>query len=170
MRRKLLLSNPLKCGIDEERRFPRFADLVSNYQNLGLEQCDQIGRFFKDFGNKISCKRSPKCCCLFGLFLKKTYSYVNTALATFWATFGKIWATFYSNIWSLWLNQQGFVFHQFCFRRRRRLLRIREIWHKRIVIKMKLFASNFLIFNFYRFRSYTKANQRRAIKIKIRAM
>ena len=31
---------------------------------------------------------------------EKLNSYVKTALATFWATLGKIWATFYSNIWS----------------------------------------------------------------------
>ena len=27
-------------------------------------------------------------------------------MATFWATFGNIWATFYSNIWSHWLRQK----------------------------------------------------------------
>ena len=30
------------------------------------------------------------------------YSYVKTDVASFLATFGNIWATFYLNIWSHW--------------------------------------------------------------------
>ena len=37
---------------------------------------------------------------------KNPHSCVKTADATFWATFGNIWATFYSNIWSHWLRQK----------------------------------------------------------------
>ena len=33
-------------------------------------------------------------------YFEKPHFYVKTALATFKATFGKNWATFYSNIWS----------------------------------------------------------------------
>ena len=33
-------------------------------------------------------------------YFEKPHSYVKTTLATFWATFGKNWATFFSNIWS----------------------------------------------------------------------
>ena len=36
--------------------------------------------------------------------LKKLYSFAKTTVATFWVTFGNIWATFYSNIWSHWLQ------------------------------------------------------------------
>ena len=43
-------------------------------------QCDQIGRFLKVLGNKISNN--------FLGYFEKTHSYVKTALATFWATFG----------------------------------------------------------------------------------
>ena len=32
--------------------------------------------------------------------LEKPHSHVNTAVATFWATFANIWATFCFNIWS----------------------------------------------------------------------
>ena len=34
-------------------------------------------------------------------------------MATFWATFSKTWATFYSNIWSHWIllkNDHKFIF------------------------------------------------------------
>ena len=36
-------------------------------------------------------------------------SYVKTDVASFWATFGNIWATFYLNIWSHWrqTDQRG---------------------------------------------------------------
>ena len=33
-------------------------------------------------------------------YFEKPHFYVKTALAIFWATFGKNWATFNSNIWS----------------------------------------------------------------------
>ena len=37
--------------------------------------------------------------------LKKPYFHVKTAVATFWTTFGNIWAAFYSNIWSHWVSR-----------------------------------------------------------------
>ena len=40
-----------------------------------------------------------------GIF-EKPHSFVKIAVATVWATFGNIWATFYSNIWSHWLRQK----------------------------------------------------------------
>ena len=40
-------------------------------------------------------------------FFEKPYSYVKTALATFWSTLGKTRATFYTNIWSHWDRQAG---------------------------------------------------------------
>ena len=33
----------------------------------------------------------------------------QTGVATFWATFGKTWATFYSNIWSHWWPLLGLI-------------------------------------------------------------
>ena len=73
--------------------------------SLPCEQCDQIGRFWKIIGNKISSKRSGNDWHLLGYF-EKPNSYEKTAFATFWATFGKNWATFYSNIWlhCFWAN------------------------------------------------------------------
>ena len=35
-------------------------------------------------------------------YFEKPHFYLSTAVSTFWATFGEIWATFYSNIWSHW--------------------------------------------------------------------
>ena len=62
-------------------------------------QCDQIGQFFKVLGNKIASKRGQMIGNFLGYF-EKPHSYAKTALGTFWATFGKNWATFNSNIWS----------------------------------------------------------------------
>ena len=50
-------------------------------------QCDQIGRFLKVLGDKICNKSSPNYYQLFGLF-EKPHSYVKTAVATSWVTFG----------------------------------------------------------------------------------
>ena len=38
----------------------------------------------------------------FWAFCKNITFWLNYTVATFWANFGKIWATFYSNIWSHW--------------------------------------------------------------------
>ena len=57
-------------------------------------QCDQIGRFLRVLGNKISDKSGTDYCQLFGL------SYVKTTVVTFWATFHNILDTFYFNRWS----------------------------------------------------------------------
>ena len=38
----------------------------------------------------------------FSGYIEKLHSYVTIAKATSWVTFGNIWATFYSTIWSHW--------------------------------------------------------------------
>ena len=43
-------------------------------------QCDQIGRFLKVFGNKISSKRSPNDWQIFGLFWKTSYEKMHWLL------------------------------------------------------------------------------------------
>ena len=53
------------------------------------DQCDQIGRFLKVFGNKNSSKRSPNDWPLVGLSWKTSLLCKN-CIATFWTTFGKI--------------------------------------------------------------------------------
>ena len=72
------------------------SSMAKSSLNCTPVQCDQIGRFLKVLGNWISSKRSPNDWQLFGCF-EKPHSFVKTA---FWATFGKYWATFFSNIWS----------------------------------------------------------------------
>ena len=57
---------------------------------LHASQCDQIGRFLKVLGDKFSNKGISN---FFGYF-EKPHSYVSTAAATSWVTFGNIWATF----------------------------------------------------------------------------
>ena len=37
-------------------------------------------------------------------YFEKPHSYVKTGVATSWVTLGNIWATFYSNIWSHWVE------------------------------------------------------------------
>ena len=74
-----------------------FSCVCQRWQHFYADQCDQIGRFLKVLCNKISSKTSN----FFGYF-EKPHSYVKTCMATSWVTFGNIWATFYSNIWSYW--------------------------------------------------------------------
>ena len=50
-----------------------------------------IGNFFGNFG--------------------KSHTYIKTAAATVWATFGNIFFTFYSNIWSHWTRQTLTKYH-----------------------------------------------------------
>ena len=58
-------------------------------------QCDQIGRISKALSNKFSYKSSPNTLHLFKAALKTTLFKKKC-----WDYFlGKIWATFYSNIW-----------------------------------------------------------------------
>ena len=57
------------------------------------QQCDQIGRFFKVLGDKIS-KKVAQIISNFSGYFEKPNSYVKTAMATSWVTFGNIWATF----------------------------------------------------------------------------
>ena len=48
--------------------------------------------------------------------LKKPYFHVKTAVATFWTTFGNIWAAFYSNIWlHCFSNEFFFTFFDIFF-------------------------------------------------------
>ena len=52
---------------------------------------------------------------LFGDFLGKFETitfYLKTAVSTFWGNFVKIWGTFYSNIWSHWLQRQQSICQQ----------------------------------------------------------
>ena len=51
-----------------------------------------------DFWKLVATKSLTKVAQIIGNFLgyfEKTHSYVKTAVATFWATFGIIWATFF---------------------------------------------------------------------------
>ena len=67
--------------------------------NVCSVQCDQIGRFLKVLGNRLSCKISPNDWKVFGLFWK-TSLLLKTALPTFLGNFWKNFATFFSKIWS----------------------------------------------------------------------
>ena len=57
--------------------------------------------FWKFLATKILAKEAQIIGNFLG-YLEKPHSYVKTALATFCTSFGKNWATFYSNIWSHW--------------------------------------------------------------------
>ena len=82
------------CKANSEN-FPRLK--TAHYCKLSL-QCDQIGRFLEVLGNKISSEKTKWMATFWGFW--KASLLWKTALATFWATFGKNWATFYFNIWS----------------------------------------------------------------------
>ena len=73
--------------------------VVVSSSSHATNQSDQIGRFLKVLGNKISSKSSQIIGNFLGYF-EYPHSYVKTAVATFWATLGNIWTTFYFNIWS----------------------------------------------------------------------
>ena len=62
-------------------------------------QCDQIGRISKVLG-EIFCFKKAEMYSDFLAILKNIHFPIITALATFWATFGNIWATFNFSIWS----------------------------------------------------------------------
>ena len=66
---------------------------------FSYKQCDQIGRFFKFLCHLFSLKL-PNCILTFWATLKSIHLKVKTDQATYWATYGLIWATFYFNIWS----------------------------------------------------------------------
>ena len=57
------------------------------------DQCDQIGQFFKVLVNNFAWKSSPKTLESFWAVLKYI-TFSKTAVASIWATFGNIWATF----------------------------------------------------------------------------
>ena len=61
----------------------------------------RLGDFWKFLATKFLAKEAQIICNFLGYF-EIPHSHVKTALATFWATFGKFRATFYSNIWSHW--------------------------------------------------------------------
>ena len=71
----------------------------SEQEEKGFNQCDPIGRFLKIICVNVSVKISPKIWLRVRLFENITFQ-VTTAVATFWATFGKLWSTFDFNIWS----------------------------------------------------------------------
>ena len=74
----------------------RYCCSVSSYESLFLvdgDWCDQIGRFLKALGDKLSFKSSPNVQCVLGYFENITFS-VKTAIVTFLGNFRKNWATF----------------------------------------------------------------------------
>ena len=60
---------------------------------VSILQCDQIGRFFKVLGGKLSYKSSPNVWWLKGHFENISFE-VKTAVVTFLGNFIKNWATF----------------------------------------------------------------------------
>ena len=64
--------------------------LNSNFV-VPTHQWDQIRRFWKVLGSKVSCKSSSNILQQFRAIVKN---------CTFWATSKENWATYYSNIWS----------------------------------------------------------------------
>ena len=68
-------------------------------KNINCYQCDKIGRFLKVFGDNFSYKSSPNTWCILG-FSQNTIFELKTTVASFWATFGRNYATFYDKIWS----------------------------------------------------------------------
>ena len=77
-------------------------------------QCDQIGRFLEFLGNKFYYKVAQMLVDFLGICEKHCF-FSQTGQATFWATFGKTWATFYFNIWSHCF-QRPLPFHLHCFK------------------------------------------------------
>ena len=59
----------------------------------------RLGDFWKYSATKFLAKVAQIIGNILGYF-EYPHSYVKTAVATFWATLGNIWATFYFNIWS----------------------------------------------------------------------
>ena len=59
----------------------------------------RLGDFWKFLATKFVKIVAKIICNFLGLFWKPNY-YVKTGVATYGATFGNIWATFHSNIWS----------------------------------------------------------------------
>ena len=67
--------------------------------SVGGGQCDHIELFLEFLGNKFYYKADQ----MFDDFLDSCENnrfLSQTGDSTFWATFGKTWATFYFNIWS----------------------------------------------------------------------
>ena len=66
---------------------------MKHVQIFGGDECDQIGRVLKFLETTFLAKEAQMIGNFLGYF-EKPHSYVKTALATFWATFGKNWTTF----------------------------------------------------------------------------
>ena len=79
--------------------------VIAKFYNQNIQR-DQIGRILK-FLDTNCLKRKPKH--ILSCFDK--HHFLNrTDVANSWAMSVTIWAAFYSNIWSHWLNQIHFVF------------------------------------------------------------
>ena len=63
-------------------------------------QCDKIGRFFKFLVTYYLQKVGKLNDDYLGLSEKHHLQVEKTAVDSFWATFGNIWAIFYFNTWS----------------------------------------------------------------------
>ena len=79
-----------------------FESFRPTLNKMGHGQCDQIVLHFKglcdNFFKKVAQTESD----ILGYF----ENHLKLAMTTFWARIGKIWATFYSTIWSHWSRTQ----------------------------------------------------------------
>ena len=110
MLRKLVLLGWIVCNKISSERDQYFPSHSTNWPPLAyalgtLSCCESSVSRFGDFWKVLATKFLANDWQLFGLFGKNSLL-CKTALATFWTTFGKIWATFYSNIWAHWLWPQ----------------------------------------------------------------
>ena len=75
-------------------------NLLNSVMQVG-DSVTRLGNFWKFSATKFLTKVAQMIGNFFGN-VEKPHSNVKTAVDTFWATFGNISATFYSNIWSHW--------------------------------------------------------------------
>ena len=75
-----------------------FCDVKNSYSFDHDGKCDQIGRLLKVLSGNLFSNSSSNSS-LWGYY-ENLASYTKTVVATFGATFGKVWATFCFNIWS----------------------------------------------------------------------
>ena len=64
----------------------------------------RLGYFWKFLATQLLTKVAQIFYFSLGYFVKH-HCFVSTTLATFWASFGKYWATFCFYIWSRWLTE-----------------------------------------------------------------
>ena len=95
-----------------------------------MDSVTRLGDFWTFLGTKI-CKSTPKDCQLFGLFCKTSLLCEN-CFGYFLAIFGKIWATFNSNIWSHWLRWSPMVEFIWC----RQLVLWRWVFKQKICVRL----------------------------------